>query len=130
MKFEDLNGKVHNFNFNKICRDSPNPSKLHTTARSIIKKELPGSSIYEEVQLLGTGLIADFFIPDMRILIEVHGEQHYKFVKRFHKSKAGFIRSQKRDATKKEWCSINDITYIELPFDKVDEWAKIIKGKL
>jgi hypothetical protein len=76
---------------------------------------------------LGTGLIADFFIPDLSILIEVHGEQHYKFVKRFHKTKAGFKKSQLRDQKKKDWCELNDIIFIELPFDKVDDWPNIIK---
>ena len=130
MKFKDLSGRDHIFNFNKICRDSPNPSKLHETARDIIKSQFPHSSLYEEVQLLGTALIADFFIPDMKVLIEVHGEQHYKFVKRFHKSQAGFRAAQKRDANKQLWCEVNDIVYIELPFNEVKNWSKIIRESL
>ena len=78
--------------------------------------------------LLGTGLIADFFIPDIKVMVEIHGAQHYSFIKHFHKTKAGFIRSQKRDRLKKEWCELNDIIYVELPFDKKDEWATILRG--
>lgn len=76
---------------------------------------------------MGVGLVADFFIPDLKVLIEVHGEQHYKFVKRFHKTNGGFNASKKRDKMKQEWCELNDIIYVELPFDQKDEWAKILR---
>lgn len=128
MKFLDLSGRLHIFNFTKICRESSSPSGLHLSARELIKKRFPYSSIYEEVTLLGLGLVADFFIPDLKVMVEVHGEQHYKFVKRFHKSQAGFIASTKRDKLKREWCEINDVVYVELPFDQKSEWAKILKG--
>ena len=127
IRFIDFDGKEHIFNFKKICKDSSSPSGLHLSARKLLKSRFPFSTIYEEVQLLGTGLIADFFIPDLSVLVEVHGEQHYKFVKRFHKTKAGFKKSQLRDQKKKDWCELNDIIFIELPFDKVDDWPNIIK---
>lgn len=127
MKFLDFSGRPHIFNFNKICREASNPSSLHLSARELIIKRFPYSSIYEEVSLLGVGLVADFFIPDLKVLIEVHGEQHYKFVKRFHKTNGGFNASKKRDKMKQEWCELNDIIYVELPFDQKDEWAKILR---
>lgn len=130
MKVVDFSGKEHKFNLKKLCKEAPSPSGLHLQAREIIRKTLPYCQIYEEVQLVGTKLIADFFIPDLKIVIEVHGEQHYKFVKRFHKNMAGFRASQKRDKVKQDWCELNDIIYIELPFDKIPNWAKIIKAYL
>lgn len=130
MRFLDLNGKSHIFNFTKNCRENSVPSGLHIKARKLIQTAFPSSSIYEEVNLLGTGLIIDFFIPDLLIGLEVHGEQHYKFVKRFHKTVGGFVASQKRDRMKQEWCEINDVIYVELPFNKIDEWRSIVKGAL
>lgn len=130
MKFLDLSGKSHVFNFKKICKDSANPSGLHKSVRELLQTTFPSSSIYEEVMLLGTGLIADFFISDLKILVECHGEQHYKFVKRFHKTIGGFVASQKRDKMKQEWCEINDVIYVELPFNRVDDWGKILKESL
>jgi len=130
MKFKDFSGRLHVFNFDKICKEAPNPSALHLSARQGLKAIFPSISIYEEVQLLGTGLIADFFIPSMLTMVEVHGEQHYKFVKMFHKTTAGFKLAQKRDKLKQEWCDINNVVYIELPFDKTKEWSSIIKGYL
>lgn len=128
MKFVDFSGRPHIFNFSKICREAPNPSGLHLSAREMIKKAFPYSSIYEEVSLLGTNLVADFFVPDLKVIIEIHGEQHYKFVKRFHKTQAGFLKSKKRDKIKQEWCELNDIIYVELPFDKKEEWPKILRS--
>lgn len=130
MKFLDLSGRPHVFNFKKICKESSSPSGLHLSARKLLQAQFPSSSIYEEVMLLGTGLIADFFISDLKIMVEVHGEQHYKFVKRFHKTVGGFVASQKRDKMKQEWCEINDVIYIELPFNCIDDWGKILKESL
>lgn len=128
MKVIDFSGKEYNFNFKKLCKEASNPSGLHLKARALIAECFPYSEVYEEVQLIGTKLIADFFIADLKIIVEVHGEQHYKFVKRFHKNIAGFKASQKRDKLKQEWCELNGIIYIELPYDKISNWKKILKG--
>ena len=130
MKLIGLDGKEYIYNFNKICKEAPNPSLLHLSAREVVKKIFGLCSIYEEVQLLGSKLVADFFIPDMKVMIEVHGEQHYKYIKRFHKTQAGFLRAKKNDISKQEWCNINEYIYIELPYNKIDTWAKIIKESL
>ena len=127
MKFIDFSGRSHIFNFSKICRESPNPSGLHLSARKVLRTQFPHSSIYEEVSILGTGLIADFFIPDLKVMVEIHGQQHYKFIKHFHKTQAGFVASQKRDRLKQEWCALNDVVYVELPFDCVGDWSKILR---
>jgi hypothetical protein len=39
----------------------------------------------------------------------------------------GFVKAKKRDADKKEWCELNSIQYIDLPFDETeDQWKKRI----
>jgi hypothetical protein len=130
MKLTGLDGREYVYNFKKICRESPNPSSLHLSARSIIQEIFTMSAIYEEVQLLGSKLVADFFIPDMEVIIEVHGEQHYKHIPHFHKTKEDFYRAVARDACKKTWAEINNLSYIELPFDKINRWRRIIKEYL
>ena len=130
MKLIGLDGIEYIYNFKKICREVENPSSLHLSARAVIKKTFGMCSIYEEVQLLGSRLVADFFIPDMNVIVEVHGEQHYKFIKRFHKTEAGFIRAKNNDISKQEWCRINSYVYIELPYNEIDNWAKIIKENI
>ena len=130
MKLIGLDGREYVYNFKKICRESPNPSSLHLSARSIIKEIFTMSAVYEEVQLLGSKLVADFFIPDMETIIEVHGEQHYKHIPHFHKTKEDFYRVLARDENKKTWAEINNLSYIELPFNKINQWRRIIKEYL
>ena len=130
MKLTGLDGREYVYNFKKICKECTNPSSLHLSARKLISKKFALCSVYEEVKLLGSRLIADFFIPDMKVIIEVHGEQHYRYIKHFHKSEAAFNSSKIRDLQKKEWCDVNDFSFIELPYNEHDSWGKIIEEHL
>lgn len=42
----------------------------------------------------------DFYLPEINSLIEVNGEQHYAYTKRFYKNKTEFSRAQERDRRK------------------------------
>jgi hypothetical protein len=58
---------------------------------------------------------------------KVHGEQHYKFIPFYHSNRMNFLKAQKRDAEKKEWCEINGITHVVLPhFESLDKWRTLI----
>jgi hypothetical protein len=88
-----------------------------------------GYNILEEVKLPGSRdpakksvLYLDFFIPNIKIGVEVHGEQHYKYVPFFHKSKAGFLQAQTRDRIKAEWCELNSIELIVLKYDSTEKY--------
>jgi hypothetical protein len=78
----------------------------------------------EEVGLPGSnGLRLDFYLPLRRLAIEAHGQQHYRYVMHFHGTMMGFLRSRERDQKKRDWCSINGIDLVELPFsEKPDDW--------
>jgi hypothetical protein len=110
-----------------------NGSAGHAFAKILLKKLFPNDNIYEEVTLRGSkkalkdhDLRSDFIIPAHKIIIEVHGEQHYKYVPHYHNDKKDFIESIKRDNRKKEWCQLNNIKYIELQTGKEDEWERRI----
>ena len=69
----------------------------------------------------------DFYLPLKKICVEVHGEQHYKFIPFYHRDMVSFVKAKKRDLEKKEWCEQNEIRYIVFPFDGTDEeWRKIL----
>lgn len=130
MKVIGFDGKEYSINFAKDCKDTAK-SDLHKQAKDILRKCLPYTKIYEDVTLRGcrgTGglLIADFLIPNIPLLVEVHGRQHYEYIKYFHKSKKNYQSYVKNDIIKRDWCEINDIVYIELAYDKIKEWKKII----
>lgn len=112
-----------------------NRSKLHEKAYKLLEEFYPYDTILEEVLLPGSkdqfggrSLRADIFLPSRSIMIEVHGEQHYKFNKFFFKSKLDFYKAKARDSDKREWCDLNEIELIELNFNEdIDEWRTKIR---
>lgn len=138
MKTVGTDGRTYILNPSKDSREceDENRSTLHLKAREILKKNFPHSATYEEVTLMGckgiggAPLTADFYIPDLGIIVEVHGAQHYKFNKHFFKTEAEFRSAQQNDEIKKEWAELNDLVFIELPYNEVKNWGKIINEAL
>ena len=65
----------------------------------------------------------DFYINTIKTVVEVHGSQHYKFNTLYHTSAQDFVNQKKRDAALVEWCELNNLNYVELPFNEcVEEW--------
>lgn len=130
MKVIDFNGRSYNFppagHVPDLDDERPR-SKWHLGARSLLRQMYPTQRILEEVPLPGIRLFADFYIPDRQTIIEVHGRQHYEFVSHFHGSRMGFLQSKKNDGRKREWCELNNIKLIVLPYDKKDDWRTYIE---
>ena len=129
MKVTGLNGREYNLDLKKYTKQRENCSFYHKIARVLLKEMFRGYNIYEEVKLPGSVkpskksvLYLDFYIPSAIMAIEVHGQQHFKFVPYFHKSKAGFAMAEKRDMDKREWCRVNDIELVELRWDDSPEY--------
>ena len=57
----------------------------------------------------------DFYLPDLNICIEYHGEQHYRPIKFFGGIKK-FNEQQKRDKIKLNYCYNNDIKLITVKY--------------
>jgi hypothetical protein len=108
-----------------------NQSSLHRATCSMLSEIYPTLIILQEVPIVvrkNQTLFLDFYIPLLKTAVEVHGEQHYKFVAHYHSNAMGFIKHKKRDADKKEWCEINGIEHIELPYDEnIEQWKLRIK---
>ena len=47
-----------------------------------------------------------------RLMVEVQGEQHYRFVPHFQKHVTKFWDARQRDMNKQEWCRLNDVTLV------------------
>ena len=130
-----LDGKEYNWNPSNSEAKASSRSSLHKKARELLDKLFPYDRILEEVSLPGSKterrrstLRADLFIPNRNLIIEVQGEQHYKFNKFFYKDKLSFYRAKARDSEKKEWCELNDIRLIEFNYNEdIDEWRRKIK---
>ena len=137
MKVIGLDNKKYTWNFTKHKQINTNCSDLHWRARKLLWTLFPFDIIYEEVTIPGIkseithkSLIADFYIHTYRLMIEVQGEQHYKFSQFFHNNQLMFFRAQKLDKLKYKWCKLNKIHLIELPYNKTDdEWLVIIRNE-
>ena len=67
----------------------------------------------------------DFYLPDLKLAIEYDGEQHFMPVSRFG-GEEQFLRIQKRDKFKNEYCKNNNITLIRIPYYEKDNITNII----
>ena len=134
MLIKDLDGNTHNWQLtgNMAKGKISNRSSLHLTTRSIITQNYPTLQILEEVPIPLKNretLYLDFYLPLKKTCIEVHGEQHYKFVPFYHSTILNFLKSQKRDREKEEWCELNNIKHVILRYDENEQtWNERIKN--
>jgi hypothetical protein len=131
MKVVGLNNKEYNLSLPKYLKNKEhqNKSSFHLKARNLLFECFPSYTIYEEIKLPGSTnpknksvLFLDFFIPSLKIGIEVHGRQHFEYIPYFHKNKLGFYNHLYRDNLKQEWCEKNEIKLIILKYNEVDLW--------
>ena len=138
MKAIGLDGKERSWNISKYInnKNSSRPrSQYHIKARNLLRKIYPRDKILEEVSLPGSKtsrrksiLRADLFIPNRSLIVEVHGEQHFKYNSHFFKDKMSFYKAQARDRDKSEWCVLNNIKLIELKYNEdIYEWRRKIE---
>ena len=139
MKATGFSGREYTWNLSKYDvydNDQKKRSKYHLRARKLLKEIYHSYRILEEVKLPGSTashrrsvLYLDFFIPNLRLGIEVHGQQHYEYSPFFHKNKASFLKGQSRDEDKLKWCELNNIELVVLKYsDNEDDWRNTIKG--
>jgi hypothetical protein len=134
MKVLDLDHNSTNWSLLGATKNlRKNVSSLHRKCYELIKELYPTVLFLQEIPIplrRTETLYLDFYIPMLKKAIEVHGEQHYKFVSHYHNNAMGFIKQKKRDSEKREWCELNGIQYIELPFNENNDiWKqKILKN--
>ena len=139
MKVIGINGKEYTWNLNGYsvaANDQRKRSKFHLRARELLKEMYHSYRILEEVKLPGSTLshrkgvlYLDFLIPQIKLAIEVHGQQHYEFNKFFHKNKADFALAQSKDDDKIKWCELNKVDLVILKYSDTDEqWRDQIEN--
>ncbi len=108
-------------------------SKGHGIAKKLITDFYPTCRIYEEVPVILQGtekqksqVFLDIYIPSLSLAVEIQGRQHYEYNSFFHKSKLDFLKAQQRDRNKVEWCELNNINLVILPYGKEEEWKTLL----
>ena len=137
MKIIGLDGREYSWNVTKY-KAREKCSQLHARAREVLTTEFPYDTICEELTLPGSKderqikpLFADFFIPTRQLMVEVQGEQHYKFNSHFFDNKIAFFRAHARDRSKLECCKINKLMLVQLPYNESDEqWLERIRNRI
>ena len=132
MKVFDLNDKETEWRPKGKSKGTKvaNRSKLHLHARKLLREQYGSLVILEEVPFQAKGrkrLYFDFYIPVLKIAIEPCGEQHYKFNRFFHSNNLAFYKQKRNDRWKAEWCELNNILLIVLPFDEIELWPKLLQ---
>jgi len=119
MKIRLLNGDFEDVIIKNylIDRNGFSKSKFQTQIKEELIKEYPTDIICEEVYIKGEKFYLDFFLPALKIVIEVNGRQHSEHVKFFHRTKQEFEKQQLTDRRKKEWCDINGFKMVEIGYE-------------
>jgi len=127
MQVVDLNGNIVQWNLKLNNRKIyAQRSKLHLQTRKILTQEFPTLRILEEVPIKPIQkctLFLDFYIPLISLVVEVHGQQHYKYIPHFHTNPQAYSRQQTRDAQKEQWCQLNKMRFIVFAYNEsIETW--------
>lgn len=97
----------------------PKCGKIKSIGENFISKWLDEHHINYEVQKYfknwDIGLhYFDFYLPELNLVIEYHGQQHYSFNPYFHRTIENFNYYLEKDKIKKETCLQHGINYISI----------------
>ena len=86
------------------------------------QKKLPNENMFCKRQYL----TVDFYLPDLNLIIEMNGEQHYQYVEHFHTKDWTLEDQQIRDNTLRAYCKTHKISLLEIKYDKIDKIPQIL----
>ena len=109
--------------------------KNNSVGELMIKNWLENNSIEFETQKTFDDcsnvklLKFDFYLPKQNILIEFDGRQHFEPVECFG-GHLGFIKQQKNDNIKNEYCQANNIKLLRITYKKIKNISSILKNNI
>lgn len=86
------------------------------------QKKLPNENMFCKRHYL----VADFYLPDINLIIEMNGEQHYQYVDHFHTKDWTLEDQQIRDDTLRAYCKTHRINLLEIKYDEIVRIPKIL----
>ena len=110
--------------------DGKSLSKFQKAAKDFLRPYWKFDYVFEEFPMIGSKNRFDIYNATKRVVVELMGKQHEKFVPFFQKNRANFLRQVKRDLDKHEFCKRNNIILVEFTekefYNKTDEEIKDI----
>jgi hypothetical protein len=109
----------------EYIQHTANDSKLELQTKFLLETifKMPFYKIRPDFlrnDVTGYNLEIDLYNDELKLAVEVQGDQHYKFIPFFHRNKDTFMTQRYRDEMKKQKCMKEGITLIEIPY-KVGE---------
>jgi len=91
-------------------------SKLCDSVLETLRGAFPHITIKTEefVEYKGQKLFLDIWMPQLNLIVEVHGPQHDSFIEHFHGTAEAFMAGKRRDRLKEEWADLQNYTFIVL----------------
>ena len=80
---------------------------------SFIKEKTFDNCVYKDTQRKAR---FDFYLPQKNIIIEFDGFQHFYFTGYDWNSEENFLKTQEHDNFKNNWCKMQGITLIRIPY--------------
>lgn len=112
----------------------PNQSNFHEKVRLLLQKHpiLKRFNCYQEINV--TEIIPtyefynhhyDWYIEDLGVVLELHGQQHYKVVNygnlSYDEAQRNFYRMKDRDNSKKTAAENQGFKYVEIPYNEYNK---------
>lgn len=101
-----------------VCNENASESRLASIVKGMCKtmfdevkfeNEFPIKVIIDNEE---TTLYPDIIIEDIKLNIEIHGSQHFKFTPQWHDTRSEFLKCKERDKLKKE--KLESMGYLQL----------------
>lgn len=107
----------------------PKKSAMHKHVVWLLQELWPNFKVEQEkvCEVGDQRLFCDIALPQLRLVIECHGRQHFEFVRHFHGTEQGFEAAKRRDADKAR--TIDAAGWFLLVI-RYDEWEKLTRAKL
>lgn len=98
-------------------------SKAAKKVERLIKKAFPSYRLKKEYYVFyqNTRLFFDYYLPELNLVIEVQGEQHFTFNNFYHTDKNDLLDQVVRDRLKTQWVSEKEFKLLTLTEKEVSE---------
>lgn len=74
--------------------------------------------------------MADFFLPDFNMIVEMNGQQHYHNISFFYSHKWTLQDQQIRDNTLREYCEVHHLRLLEIKYNQIEQIPDILTQTL